>query len=72
MSRQFNPAVTVYNRLLKDLQKKPAKSETRTGGLLGPREDKVKRDMSEDISQPITRVKEHMKAIQKYKANRNA
>jgi hypothetical protein len=72
MSRQFNPAITVYNRLSRELQKKPTKSETRTGGLLGPREDKVKRDMSEDINQPITRVKEHVLAIQKYKANRNA
>ena len=72
MSRQFNPAITVYNRLSKELQKKPAKSETKTNGLLGPREDKVKRDMSEDINQPITRVKQHMMAIQKYKADRNA
>ena len=72
MSRQFNPAITIYNRLAKDMENKPKQTVSKSRGLLGPREDKIKQNMSEDINEPITRVKQHMAAIQKYKADRNA
>lgn len=74
MSRQYNPAIPTYNRLNAQIANKSRsqKSETKSGGLLSPREDKVKLGMDEDINQPITRVMEHMMAIQKYKADKNA
>ena len=47
MSRQYNPAIPTYNRLNAQIANKSRsqKSETKSGGLLSPREDKVKLGM---------------------------
>jgi hypothetical protein len=72
MSRQFNPSITIYNRLNREIDRKPQQAEVKSKGLLSQRTDKIKPNMDEDINQPLTRVKQHVMSIRNYKGNRNA
>lgn len=59
MSRQYNPAIAAYNSLKIDMTEAP-KPKT-LGGLLAPKA--MSKPQEEDMSQPMSRVAAHVKAI---------
>ena len=62
MSRQFNASLASYNKLMRMMDKMPAKKPTKNIGLLSPSRTKNATD-KEDMSQPINRIMKHFNII---------
>jgi hypothetical protein len=70
MSRQFNASLASYNKLMRMMDKMPAKKPTKNIGLLSPSRTKNATD-KEDMSQPINRVIKHFNTIKSRRGELN-